>query len=159
MDKFEKFLNGCNCMTVKPVFLSGYSFTGEKPSSSHKAFDAFEEARQYTIDALADLENEFLSLPELYGKKLLSQLRKAIKVANLSSYVFTTEPVNGYSFWVMENDSVEPEFSYQGCDCCNDGLGNNVYEVEGYNPESEEVQYLGKVCEDCLYEFNYGESR
>jgi len=53
----------------------------------------------------------------------------------------------------QENDA---QFSYSGCDCCQDGLGNNVYNCNGYNPENKEIVDLGQICGECLNYFYNG---
>jgi hypothetical protein len=50
----------------------------------------------------------------------------------------------------------EGHFSYSGCECCRDRLGNTVYSVNGYNPTDKKVYELGDICGDCLSYFYNG---
>ena len=51
----------------------------------------------------------------------------------------------------------EGSFSWSGCDCCDNGLGNTVYECHGYSPKTKEVVELGDVCHECLCYFANGD--
>ena len=54
----------------------------------------------------------------------------------------------------------EGSFSPQGCDCCNSGLGQTVYECNGYNPTDKSVVEIGDVCSECIqyfYNNDYGD--
>jgi len=55
----------------------------------------------------------------------------------------------------------EASFSDQGCDVCNKVagriLGADVYQVEGYNPKTKEIEDLGQVCGECLCYIANGE--
>lgn len=50
------------------------------------------------------------------------------------------------------NPEDEGYFSWAGCDVRHPGsnLGNTVYEVQGYNPITKEVEDLGRICAECL---------
>jgi hypothetical protein len=51
----------------------------------------------------------------------------------------------------------EGSFSRSGCDCCQTGLANTVYECHGFNPKTREVVELGDVCHECLCYFANGD--
>lgn len=51
----------------------------------------------------------------------------------------------------------EAHFSSHGCDACDNGLGNNVYECEGYSPKKKEVVDLGDICHECICYFYNGD--
>ena len=61
------------------------------------------------------------------------------------------------SIWTDAPDSYdyiehgqEPYFSWFSCDCCNDRLGGNRYDVVGLNPGDSPEDYLElSVCEEC----------
>ena len=57
----------------------------------------------------------------------------------------------------IKHDNDEGSFSNHGCDCCNTGLGNNVYECIGYNPNTKQVVDLGDVCSQCICYFYNGD--
>lgn len=57
----------------------------------------------------------------------------------------------------MTIDDDEGNFSNSGCDCCMTGLGNIVYECEGYSREHGEVFQLGEICGDCIAYFYNGD--
>ena len=119
MDKFEKFLNGCNYMTVKPGYLVGLNEPGHMPDESPWSFDTFEEAKEFVIWSIKREEEQ--AACENMAKKLCNLAENV----NLEKDEFTLE-FNGYVYWVKKDESLNHEFSYEGCDCCNDGLGNNV---------------------------------
>ncbi len=48
-------------------------------------------------------------------------------------------------------------FSHQGCEICNDGLGNLIYDCHGYNPTTGEIQEVYQICRQCLYLHANGE--
>ena len=43
-------------------------------------------------------------------------------------------------------------FSWSGCDIKHpdSNLGNNVFDVSGYNPITKQVENLGHICAECL---------
>lgn len=55
----------------------------------------------------------------------------------------------------------EKYFSYIGCDNCNNGLGNDVYDCRAWfwidEEKLESSFYEIKICGDCLYSYHYGE--
>lgn len=57
----------------------------------------------------------------------------------------------------MVNDQDEGRFSMSGCGCCETGLGDTVYDCNGYAPKTKEVVELGAVCGECLNYFYNGE--
>jgi len=60
--------------------------------------------------------------------------------------------------YLSQKTDLEPEFKWKGCDICNNGLGNNVYECMGRNFETKEIQSGYYVCTECLYKITYGVS-
>lgn len=56
-----------------------------------------------------------------------------------------------------ENENNEAYFSWNGCDCCQTGLGTSVYDCNGYNPKTKQVIELGAVCHDCICYFYNGD--
>ena len=52
----------------------------------------------------------------------------------------------------MKDSESEGFFTWHGCDIKHVGsdLGNNVYEVQGYNPITKEIEELGNICAQCL---------
>lgn len=51
----------------------------------------------------------------------------------------------------------EGSFSWNGCECCQSGLGCTVYECQGLDPVKHEVVLLGDVCSSCLCYFANGD--
>lgn len=72
------------------------------------------------------------------GKQLENNVDKFLKKEGL----YTLTPIER-----------EPEgyFSHAGCEICNDGLGNNVYQCNGYNETTKEIQEGYQVCHECLH--------
>ena len=59
---------------------------------------------------------------------------------------------------IIDNDS-EGYFSWSGCDCCKNSLGQTVYDCHGYSPKNKEIYELGQICGDCIgYFYNGTES-
>ncbi len=54
-------------------------------------------------------------------------------------------------------DGDEGDFSPNGCDCCDNGLGCTTYDCNGYNPTGKHVVELGAVCHECICYFYNGE--
>lgn len=50
-------------------------------------------------------------------------------------------------------------FSMRGCDICADGLGNDVYDCNGYSPDDGQVYDGFEVCHECLCIIHNGEER
>lgn len=59
-----------------------------------------------------------------------------------------------YSISVIEG--VEPYFTYSGCECCNDGRGNNVTDCLGISDDKDNCHEY-QLCNDCIYSILYGE--
>lgn len=64
--------------------------------------------------------------------------------------------IDTVSIWTDAPDSYdemagqEAYFSWSSCDCCNDRLGGNRYDVVGLNPGDDPDDYLElSVCEEC----------
>jgi hypothetical protein len=59
----------------------------------------------------------------------------------------------------LEN-SEETSFTWAGCDCCNNGLGNEVYDCKlhkhDYTGEIVRTEEIN-LCGECLYAYHYGE--
>ena len=53
--------------------------------------------------------------------------------------------------------SQEAYYSSQGCEICDDFLGQDVYDCHGFHPQTNNVIDNYKVCLECLYFINYGE--
>ncbi len=87
--------------------------------------------------------------------KLIDNLMKVDEMSDLDKYARFQGDCNCVT--VAGGYDVDPGFSHQGCDCCNDGLGNNVEPVVGYNPKTKEVEELGDICGECLCFFANGE--
>lgn len=69
---------------------------------------------------------------------------------------FKNEGVTNLSIIYNEEESTEPYFSWQNCECCKRSLAGNRYDCNGYNPTTKEIQdYV--VCEDCVYYVEYGQ--
>ena len=51
----------------------------------------------------------------------------------------------------------EAYFSMRGCECCDTGLGNNVYDCIGYAPKTKTVVEIGRVCHECICYFYNGD--
>lgn len=59
----------------------------------------------------------------------------------------------------IERETAEPSFNHSGCDLCNDGMGNSVYDCIGYDDASKinEGNYHEiEVCGDCLCNYHNG---
>lgn len=54
-------------------------------------------------------------------------------------------------------ENPDPHFSWRGCDCCQTGLGNSVYDCHGYDPKSKSVVEIGQVCGECICYFYNGD--
>ena len=56
--------------------------------------------------------------------------------------------------------SDESYFTWRGCDCCDDGLGCDVYSVEGYedleHARDSENLVTFSICGECLNRLYYG---
>ena len=50
----------------------------------------------------------------------------------------------------IDGEEQEAYFSWRGCDICNDGLGNNVYDCSGFHPSSGSIVTGYQVCGGCL---------
>ena len=50
----------------------------------------------------------------------------------------------------------EPHFSRQGCDHCADGLGAEVYDLQGYRSLEDRELHEFQVCGDCINRLYYG---
>ena len=50
----------------------------------------------------------------------------------------------------------EPHFSWQGCEHCADGLGANVYDLEGRRSLEDMELFDFQVCGDCINRLYYG---
>ncbi|MFK0571339.1 hypothetical protein [Endozoicomonas sp.] len=61
---------------------------------------------------------------------------------------------NIYSVSIV--DDAEPGFSYQGCECCNDSLGNNVTDCTGISNDKDNSHEYA-LCNECIYSILYGE--
>jgi|TARA_Y100000031_G_C8005122_1_gene285430 hypothetical protein len=62
------------------------------------------------------------------------------------------------------SSSDEASFSYRGCDICNNGLGNDVYDIKGFislydakHSKGDDDSYSFQICNECLYKTHYGE--
>ena len=105
--------------------------------------------------AVDDLVNslEYLRFPSEQSIMTASLIWQAIKDNWNESQAFT---VGGLG---VEIEAVEPEasFSHEGCDLCNNGLGNDVLPVIFYQ-EAEDIntgEYIdGEVCGDCLCDYH-----
>lgn len=64
---------------------------------------------------------------------------------------------NGVNCCTTIDTETEGSFSWSGCDCCKNRLGQTVYECHGYSPTTNEVVELGDVCQACLCYFANGE--
>ncbi len=51
----------------------------------------------------------------------------------------------------------EGYFTPKGCEICNDHVGNIVFDCNGFNPTTREIQETYQVCFECFYFINYGE--
>lgn len=49
--------------------------------------------------------------------------------------------------FVLVNE--DAQFSYSGCECCSNGLANNVYAVEGYSHDSDQ-RFALELCWECI---------
>jgi len=54
-------------------------------------------------------------------------------------------------------DDDEGYFRMRGCDCCKTGLGNTVFDCNGYDPKSKEVVEVGSICGECICFFYNGD--
>lgn len=58
----------------------------------------------------------------------------------------------------------EPYFSHDGCSICNDGMGNDVYDVKGFaslydaQHDPDGGYYEFQICHECLCKFTNGKS-
>jgi len=66
--------------------------------------------------------------------------------------------VNCLTYTVVDDNEDQYNFSYLGCNCCNDGLGQEVTKASGYDPKTGEVVEFERICAECLYIAAYGEA-
>jgi hypothetical protein len=69
---------------------------------------------------------------------------------------FEEEGINNLSNDYEKDPNCEGGFSWRGCDCCGNPLGNTLYDANGWNPTEKQVQEY-QVCGDCLYYAEYGQ--
>lgn len=55
------------------------------------------------------------------------------------------------------NPDDEGHFIWLGCDICNDQMANTVFDCNGFNPKTGEIQETYLICFDCLNFINNGE--
>ena len=59
---------------------------------------------------------------------------------------------------VTMTNSEEKTFTRMGCDCCNNGLANDVYECilhkHDYKGEVVRTEEIN-LCAECVYDFHY----
>jgi hypothetical protein len=65
---------------------------------------------------------------------LLSRYKKENEVNNVS----------------VIDDEASADFSRNGCDCCSNGLGSDVYEAHGYSSKHKKIFELGSICHECI---------
>jgi len=62
---------------------------------------------------------------------------------------------------VTMTNSEERSFRRMGCDCCNNGLANDVYECvlhkHDYTGEVDGLTVEVNICAECFCIFHYGE--
>lgn len=73
---------------------------------------------------------------------------------NLKAFKEHNEIV-GISIIEDETHSGEASFSSNGCDVCDDGLGNNVYDCHAWSPNEHRIIDGFQICHECIcFEYN-----
>ena len=53
----------------------------------------------------------------------------------------------------------EEYFSWNGCECCKNPLGNSFMDCNGYNFKLKQIQGPYRVCLDCVFYLEYGDNK
>lgn len=63
------------------------------------------------------------------------------------------EQVIGSGLFSFDDES---HFSWQGCEHCANGLGANVYDLQGFRSLEDRTLHEFEICSDCINSLYYG---